>query len=198
MSLSNVLVSSDPHLFHENIFALFKIPCPSCVGIACAVCGGSGKIPARPFTTVEDMHRTIVERHNAVVTPQDHWYCLGDVTCLRNKHTAYKVIQVIRSMNGHKRLILGNHDHFDMDVYKAMGFQKIKGSHKIDNLLFTHYPVHESSIAKGCVNVHGHIHTQKSPVGPYINVSVEALDYTPIHVDVLKVQAETLLQTCNA
>lgn len=193
--------SSDPHLFHEAMFKTFRIPCPNCgaTGIKpitsdpCPDCGGKGEVPARPFSSVEEMHKVMISAHNARVSTQDHWYCLGDVTLLRSSSDKGMVVQEVKKFNGHKRLILGNHDHFGMDVYRDCGFQKIRGSHRIGNLLFSHFPVHAESIPHGCVNVHGHIHTNPSPSGPYINVSVEALNYSPISLEELQVRAAELL-----
>ena len=59
------------------------------------------------------------------------------------------------------------------------------------NLLFSHVPIHPSGLKRGApdsdapvmTNVHGHIHQNPSPDGPYFNVSVEAMNYTPIHID---------------
>jgi len=52
--------------------------------------------------------------------------------------------------------------------------------------LLTHYPVHQMSIKKGVVNVHGHIHQNSSPVGPYVNMSVEQTNYEPVPLEVVK------------
>lgn len=61
-------------------------------------------------------------------------------------------------------------------------------------ILLTHVPVHPSTLKEGrfegakdkMVNVHGHIHTNPSPEGPYFCVCVEQIDYRPIHLDELK------------
>jgi len=61
-------------------------------------------------------------------------------------------------------------------------------------LLLTHVPVHQSILKEGrfegsatdMVNVHGHIHTNPSPEGPYFCACVEQIDYTPIHIEELK------------
>jgi len=197
---------SDWHLFHRNIFELFKIDCPHCLGgtIAtddignwgyCPHCKGTWKIPARPFTSVEEMHSTMVERHNAVVRGPDHYHNLGDVTMLRGGAKQQDLmVGAVKQFNGHGRLVLGNHDHLPMRSYTEAGFEKIYGSHRIGNLIFSHWPLHPSSIGKGCVNVHGHIHTMPAPPGPYINISVEAINYTPISLGELRERAAKLLE----
>lgn len=71
-------------------------------------------------------------------------------------------------------------------------------------LLLTHVPVEAGSLirpkyANGdravdkydqsqwmtVTNVHGHLHSNPSPEGPYIGVSVEQINYKPISLDLL-------------
>ena len=203
--MAEIWFSSDWHLFHENMFKEFKIKCERCGGIgrdprfelekfSCPDCAGSGQVSARPFKSVPEMHETLVEAHNARVKGPDHYYNLGDVTMLRGGVGEKIMIRETKRFGGHKRLILGNHDHCRMEAYTEAGFEKIKGSHRIDNLLFTHFPLHPSSVPRGCVNVHGHIHTNPTPPGPYINISVEVINYAPITLYQLQEQAKRLLQ----
>ena len=132
-----------------------------------------------------------------LVAPEDHIWHLGDVTMERSSNAKTWFVNKIRSLPGHKRLILGNHDHLTMNVYKDAGFQKIKGSHKLDRLLLTHYPVHPDSIPSWCLaNVHGHIHQRPSPAGRYVNVSVERIGYQPILLEEVIRMAEK--KVCDA
>lgn len=39
---------------------------------------------------------------------------------------------------------------------------------------------------KGVINVHGHIHSNPSPEGPYKCVCVEQINYTPVNIEELK------------
>jgi calcineurin-like phosphoesterase family protein len=57
-------------------------------------------------------------------------------------------------------------------------------------LLFTHTPQHPSTLAeshrfgdKPLLNVHGHIHTNPSPDGPFKCVSVEQINFTPVDIE---------------
>lgn len=177
--MSKLWFSSDLHLFHTNMWKLFKL---------------SDGSPARPFASDADMHDCLLSRHNEIVSTVDHWWNLGDVTMLRSSADKWKFVQLVKQFNGHKRLILGNHDHYNMQTYRDAGFEKIKGSHRIGDLIFTHYPLHPESIGKGCVNVHGHIHTTPAPAGPYINISVEAINYTPVSLEWLQDRASDLIK----
>lgn len=137
----------------------------------------------RPFSNVGEMDWELVRRWNAVVQPQDKVYHLGDV--YMNASHGY-IDNLLSQLNGHKRLILGNHDrgkdqtllkYFDK-IY-AMRFLKVG-----DKLLqLTHMPLHPDSIKKGWINIHGHIHNKESPDGPYRNVCVEMTDYFPIKAE---------------
>jgi len=61
-------------------------------------------------------------------------------------------------------------------------------------LLLTHVPVHPSTLGERhrfgkdvqMINVHGHIHQNKSPEGNYRCVCVEQTNYTPVNIEELK------------
>lgn len=132
----------------------------------------------------------MVERWNAVVKPHDHVYHLGDVAMAES--SLYRV----RQLNGHKRLILGNHDKFKIKLYSDVGFDKILGARVFDGILFTHYPVHGDSggaNGEGKIkgNAHGHTHERVSPPGPYVNLCVEQTNYAPIALDEVKAWMRT-------
>lgn len=173
---------------------LFTITCPTCSGAddtsLCVECGGSGKIPARPFSTVSEMNEKIIEFHNRVVGKSDHSWCLGDVVMGRNAHDGHQMAAIVKRLQGKRRLILGNHDQLAPKFY-AEAFEKVRGASRIDNLIFTHIPIAIESIPVGCVNVHGHTHTQCLK-GPYINVSLEVINYIPRSLEELRGLAETV------
>lgn len=151
----------------------------------------------RDFDTIEDMNEHIIERWNSVVKPNDTVWHLGDVVFGDDRMVwMYSNFQ---RLNGIKKLIIGNHDklpeiclYFD-DVRMWMLNTDLK-------ILLSHVPIHQScakmfgSKEKGILknplpllNVHGHIHENPSPLGPYQCVSVEHINYTPINVDQLKI-----------
>lgn len=163
----NYWFTSDTHFFHENIIQY---------------CG-------RPFSCAEHMNEVLVDNWNSVVKPNDLVYHLGDVWMGASEHRDRA--ELWARLNGSKRLIVGNHDDIK---YMASGgfFQKIQMWRVWNDrpLLFTHVPIHESSIQerildKGGVNVHGHIHTHASPDGPYKCICVEQTNYTPINLEEL-------------
>lgn len=187
--MPNHFVISDTHFDHANILTFMRRNplCRNGGTFACPrPCDKHPNLHVRDFPSVTEMNETMITNWNRVVRPNDHIYHLGDVTMCRGNN-APNVESLLRRLNGHKRLILGNHDQMTIKWYMQW-FEKIKASNVIDGLLFTHYPVHPDSIGKHKANVHGHIHNNVSYPRPYINVSVEAVNYTPVALEDLQAQ----------
>ena len=140
--MSNRFVISDHHLGHENSWKKFKLA------------DGS---PLRPFDSTEEMNEAMIERHNAVVQPHDTVYFLGDVVI--NK----RYLELVKRMNGKKRLIRGNHDIFKDNEYRDVGFEQIHGVRVfVDKFIFSHIPLHPDCVTdRFRVNVHGHLHANQ-------------------------------------
>ena len=177
--MRDLFVVSDTHFNHENILKFV---------------GSDGK-RFRPFDSVLEMNECMVDRWNSIVKPQDSVYHLGDVYLT---HSA-SANELLKRLNGRKRLILGNHDSGKDGVF-LKHFEKILmwRTRPDFGLIFSHVPLHPSSMfahraGKQLVNVHGHIHQNNSPPGPYINVCVEQTNWSPVPVEVLIQQAEKLL-----
>lgn len=137
----------------------------------------------RPFLSIVEMDEIMIQNWNRVVADEDHVWHLGDVGNL----------DVVKRLRGKKRIIPGNHDQEDWKRYRDAGFQKIASYRVYDNMLFSHIPIHPESLAKFDANVHGHTHQnfmlQYGDVERdyrYVNVSVEAIDYTPISLEQIK------------
>jgi calcineurin-like phosphoesterase family protein len=92
---------------------------------------------------------------------------------------------------GKKRLVLGNHDN---PKHLAPFFKDIQMWIDMSDkgFLFSHTPQHASTLAEShrfgtgkVLNVHGHIHTNPSPEGPYKCVCVEQTNFTPVDIETL-------------
>ena len=177
----NIWVISDTHFNHANILT-FK--------------DSVGK-PTRTFNSVEEMNEIMIQRWNEVVRPGDKVYHLGDVLFGLDKEDWLN--KNMPRLKGSKRLVFGNHDepkhfvntgHFNKTSLWRM-FTEF-------NILLTHVPVHKSTLredrfdGKPVLNVHGHIHQNKSPEGPYHCVCVEQTDYRPVNIEDLTVIARNL------
>lgn len=128
----------------------------------------------RPFPTVDEHDRELVERWNATVNKNDTVWHLGDVFLGgREKHI------VLGYLNGIKRLVMGNHDCYPHDLYTQY-FPKIYGAAEIHGCILTHIPIHpEQLAARYRLNVHGHLHSRRMEDSRYRCVSAEQTDYQP-------------------
>jgi calcineurin-like phosphoesterase family protein len=134
----------------------------------------------RPFESTTHMDEAMIANWNGVVRPEHHAYILGDVTMKRS------ALALVRRLNGHKRLIGGNHDIFALKDYLDAGFQKVGGVRvfgRDNSVVLTHVPVHPSALGRFRVNVHGHVHSKSLPDERYVNVSAEVVAYTPVNLD---------------
>lgn len=169
----NLYFVSDTHFGHAKILT-FKTSTGS---------------PLREFSCVEDMDEHMIKCWNEVVRPQDKVYHLGDV--LMDKKKFY----LLGRLNGHKRLVRGNHDIHPTKLYSEY-FEEIHGCRVFAGLpskmciAATHVPIHPDSGSRWSLNVHGHLHSNNIMKGHtkdprYYNVSVEQINYTPIPMEVL-------------
>lgn len=169
---------SDTHFGHANILH-FR--------------GADGQLIRPGFTDVEAMDEHMIACWNRVVKPGDHVYHLGDVAMRTSTQWA---IPLVKRLNGaKKRLVRGNHDRMGTSAYLKMGFQEIHGMHLLGNCWLTHAPLHPCSMGRALGNIHGHIHQNPSPEGKYLNVCVEALDYTPISLEEAQARLQVLPAT---
>lgn len=146
-----VFLISDTHFGHANVI----------------------KYSERPFVSVEEMDEALVDLWNSMVGPKDKVYHLGDVA-MGKPHIA-----TMGRLNGDKVLIKGNHDIHPLKFYTPW-FRDIRGSHKLDNYIITHIPVHPMSKERFSGNIHGHLHEKVINDMWYQSVSVEQINYTPI------------------
>lgn len=161
--MSDIWFTSDTHFFHDNIIAY---------------CG-------RPFANSEIMNECLIENWNSVVKPHHKVYHLGDVGMGCKDDELHNVLS---RLNGKKRLILGNHDNPKSPAL-INNFQKIMlwNSFYTHNIGFTttHIPLPLEHLRNTNFCVHGHTHNMELSDPHYMNVCVEHIGYTPIHIDVI-------------
>lgn len=171
--MTKTFVCADPHFGHRNILT-FKRP------------DGS---PLRDFKTIEDHDDYLVNQWNKVVNNDDRVYLLGDVVINR------KCLSILERLKGRKCLIKGNHDVFKLREYTPY-FDDIRAyvvqKYEDRKVIMSHIPIHEESVGRYGINIHGHLHCNKIDDPRYICVSMEHLqDYTPVVVqDLLKERIE--------
>jgi len=176
----DIFIISDSHFRHANILKF--------------VDSNGNPVRGHLFADVDAMDEHMIERWNSVVKQGDIVYHLGDV--VMGDREWFK--KNWPRLNGSKRLIVGNHD--DIPFLSSGGFFKKVSMWRMFpefGLMLSHVPLHLSSLRRGSpddpdapmlLNVHGHIHSNPSPEGPYRNVSVEAINYTPVNIEELRVK----------
>lgn len=163
--MANTFFISDTHFGHDKICTFLRDD-------------GTGQV--RPFSCAEEMDEIMVQNWNKVVKPHDKVYHLGDVA-IKRVHIA-----TVGRCNGKKVLVRGNHDIFNLEDYTPF-FYDIRGVHVMParDMILSHIPLHDTSVTRFNVNVHGHTH-EKSVGSPlHICVCVEQIGYTPISIEEL-------------
>lgn len=174
--MPSVFLTSDTHFGHLGV---------------CKFTKSDGVTKLRPWDTPEEMDEEMVKRWNEVVKPNDKVYHLGDVVINR------RALKTLHRLNGDKVLIKGNHDIFKLTDYTEH-FRDIRGYHVMNGMILSHIPMHEESLGRFGVNIHGHLHANRvmrvkhKDATPEIDVRyhcvcVEQTDFRPIlFEDVIK------------
>ena len=177
----NIWLISDTHFFHEKILTFTD--------------GATGElIRGSRFANVTEMNECMADNWVSTVKKDDIIYHLGDVMIGPKE----EFLTLFNKLPGRKRLILGNHDDAKFLVQNNV-FQKVLMWRMFPEmgLLLSHVPLHESSLRHGnphdpnvktMLNVHGHIHQNLSPTINHRNVSVEAINYTPINIEEIRIK----------
>ena len=166
-----VFFTSDQHFGHFNIIRLCS----------------------RPFGTVEEMDEALLSKWNGKVKADDTVYILGDLF-----FRAAKVEPILKTLNGRKHLIVGNHDHTWMKRVEASDYfasvQTLKEV-EVDGRVLTlcHYPMLSYPQARRGYMVYGHIHNNvRDDYWPLIarrsrmlNAGADVNNFEPVSFDEL-------------
>jgi calcineurin-like phosphoesterase family protein len=162
--MAEIYILSDHHFCHANILNFTD--------------SEGNKI--RNFSCLEEMHETIIERHNKIVRPEDHFFFGGDVT--------FKVDStfnnIMSRLNGKKRLIVGNHDKLTNSGFMKW-FDKVLlwRGFKEHGFVLSHMPLKKGHFRDGNHNAHGHTHQNIIDDPDYSNICCETRNYTPVHIE---------------
>lgn len=171
--MTKIFLIGDTHFGHTNII----------------------KYKNRPFKSTKEMDAHMLNQWNKVVSKDDIVFHLGDFA-LGLSDTEYA--SLINRLNGKIYLIQGNHDRKGKNKLRKLGFADVFNKIIVNDYILTHRPQQE--LGDGEINIHGHTHTTQMYNGQYINVSVEAIDYTPVDIDELllyKRQMQRQFETKN-
>jgi calcineurin-like phosphoesterase family protein len=120
----------------------------------CRFTEADGVTKIRPWTDPAEMDEEMIRRWNDTVRPNDKVYHLGDVVINR------KALPTLARLNGDKVLIRGNHDIFRDSEYREY-FRELRAYHVLNGMILSHIPLHEASLGRFGVNIHGHLHTNR-------------------------------------
>lgn len=119
------------------------------------------RLDNRPFKSVEEMNKTLIDNWNGAVGKEDTVYILGDFCWLKEDEW----INILKQLNGNKVLIRGNHDLKGMSQQLRKMFQDVKDYKEVkDNckrVLLSHYPMpfYRGDYNNDIIHLYGHIHT---------------------------------------
>lgn len=160
-----IYYTADPHLGHENVISFCS----------------------RPFSSVEEMDKMLIESWRAVVKPNDDIYVLGDLIFKSADPEAY-----LRQLTGKIHLIRGNHDTFLKNKALERYFVSIDDMLTIADegrrVFMCHYPLAEwPGYYRNAIHLFGHIHNSKNEafrimenVPNSYNVGVDCIGFTPL------------------
>lgn len=173
--MSKTFMVSDTHWYHTNVI----------------------KYCNRPFADIDEMTEGLVQRWNAVVSPEDTVYHLGDVA-MGGKRRAEELSKVLFSLNGKIRMLKGNHDGYVLNTPCRERFEWIRDYYELryqDKLItLQHFPLFTWNMA-GKIDasgkplafmLHGHCHGSIDQVNAgttRMDVGVDSNDYTPVDLD---------------
>ena len=135
-----IYLVSDTHFYHKNIIEYCH----------------------RPFKHIGEMNQTLISNWNSVVCPDDEVFHLGDFTMahfVEGKWESYKQAyirtcrELLAQLNGHKTLILGNHDA-KARVSRECGWEAVEKQMVLDGYLLTHRPCEPTFMVMSMINCH--------------------------------------------
>ena len=110
----------------------------------------------RPFKDQKDMIDIMIDEWNSVVKDEDTVWHLGDVFFGLERSTRE---HILGRLNGHKQLILGNHDReYSNSYWRSLGFEEVYDYPIIFNdfYILSHEPLYMT--VGPYVNIFGHVH----------------------------------------
>lgn len=168
-----IYYTADLHLGHENIL----------------------KHCSRPFKTIAEMNRVLIDNWNSIVTDKDDIYAVGDLAFRSDKS---ETLEIIKKLKGRKYLAVGNHDGKLLNYPEfAELFSDIKDIFDIsDNgrrVIICHYPILEwDGFFRGSYHIYGHIHNGSPDAAAIMktrerafNAGVDLNDFIPQTLDMM-------------
>ena len=132
----------------------------------------------RPFTSLEEMHKTLIEAWNSVIRKNDIVYHIGDFAFTDD------ALKFVKQLNGTIHLIKGNYDDPRPQWALEELFESVQDSIDLEiggeRVHINHYPEHA---IEDCFNIVGHVHGLWKVQRNMINVSCDAWHWLPVSED---------------
>lgn len=164
--MSKTWVYSDPHFYHNNIVKFTN----------------SDGSKVRPWDDATVMTEELIQYYNELVSDEDRVYILGDVA-----FTPKGMHNSVSRLKGRKVLVPGNHEPPKMRKYFGL-FDDVRGYVVKKGFIMSHIPIHEQSLSRWNLNIHGHLHNNTVKAGAeddprYFCACVERTNFRPIPLD---------------
>jgi len=143
---------------------------------------GARSFYRRPFASVAEMDRAMIERWNSIVKPDDTVWHLGDFAV---RQSPERVASLLSGLHGQKHLIAGNND--DTAVTGCPGWISVQPYAEVTvnetRLILCHYPFRTwRDMGRGSINLHGHSHGRLKPQPHQFDVGVDVWDFRPVQL----------------
>lgn len=115
----------------------------------------------RPFKTIEEHDNTLIDNWNQAVGMEDDIFILGDISW----YNASRSIEIMKTLNGKKHLIIGNHDkkllknrEFQSLFMEITNYKEVPSSDG-KGIVLSHYPIPcFNHHYYGWYHLYGHVH----------------------------------------
>lgn len=152
----------------------------------------------RPFANLIEYENVLINRWNSKVKNSDTVYVLGDLVL----DGCVEALDVFVKLNGHKHLLIGNHDEGLLETIRQKGLFETIDFIKVmqdgdKKVCVCHYPLMDwIEFNRNGYHVYGHIHNKTIQNGvayqqikeyfidkPAYNCSVDITQYEPVTLD---------------
>ena len=157
--------TGDTHFFHKNVIEYCNCP----------------------YKSVEEMNEALIANWNARVGHEDTIYHVGDFIF----SSATKAKAIFDRLNGHKHLVVGNHDDFNRML--KLGWESVSYYKEIkvedQKIVLLHYAMRVwNKSHRGAWQLYGHSHNSlpDDPNARSMDVGVDAHNYAPISFEEIR------------
>ncbi len=138
------------------------------------------RVDKRPFASVGEMDRAIVERWNETVSADDDVWHLGDFAF---GPPPARIAELLTALKGRKHLIIGNND--GPATIELPGWASVQHYAEMTvegkRLVLCHYPFRTwNKMGQGVIDLHGHSHGRLTPAPRQYDVGVDVWDFRPV------------------